>query len=101
MRVLQLTTYDEDDSKDPLNEMRKAASLFDSKLHMAQEWLDSPTTSGGGFGGFWLVMIPSCRKKGTWCSLIVLVVAVVVAVMAVAAAVVVAAAETLVVRSSS
>ena len=62
MRVLQLTTYDEDGGDDPLNDMRKAALLFDSKIEMAKDWLGSPTTYAGGFGrSLWTVLISSTQ----------------------------------------
>lgn len=50
MRVLQLTTYEEDGSDDPLNEMKKAASVFNSKIGKARDWLRTPAESAGGLG---------------------------------------------------
>ena len=50
MRVLQLTTYEEDGSDDPLNDMKKAASVFSAKFGKAKDWLRTPAESAGGLG---------------------------------------------------
>ena len=50
MRVLQLTTYEEDGSDDPLNDMKKAASVFNAKIGKAKDWLRTPAESAGGLG---------------------------------------------------
>ena len=50
IRVLQYTTYEEEGGDDPLNDMKKAASLFDSNLGPAMKWVTTPTESAGGLG---------------------------------------------------
>lgn len=50
IRVLQYTTYEEEGGDDPLNDMKKAASLFDSNLGSAMKWVTTPTESAGGLG---------------------------------------------------
>ncbi|KAK2568276.1 Vinculin [Acropora cervicornis] len=46
-RVLQYTTYEEEGGDDPLNDMKKAASLFDSNMGAAMKWVTTPTESSG------------------------------------------------------
>ena len=50
IRVLQYTTYEEEGGDDPLNDMKKAASLFDSNMGPAMKWVSTPTESAGGLG---------------------------------------------------
>lgn len=50
IRVLQYTTYEEEGGDDPLNDMKKAASLFDSNMVPAMKWVSTPTESAGGLG---------------------------------------------------
>lgn len=50
IRVLQYTTYEEEGGDDPLNDMKKAASLFESNLGPAMNWVSTPTESSGGLG---------------------------------------------------
>lgn len=50
IRVLQYTTYEEEGGDDPLNDMKKAASLFDSNMGPAMKWVTTPTESSGGLG---------------------------------------------------
>ncbi|XP_029181563.2 LOW QUALITY PROTEIN: vinculin-like [Acropora millepora] len=50
IRVLQYTTYEEEGGDDPLNDMKKAASLFDSNMGAAMKWVATPTESSGGLG---------------------------------------------------
>ena len=50
IRVLQYTTYEEEGGNDPLNDMKKAASLFDSNMGPAMKWVSTPTESAGGLG---------------------------------------------------
>jgi len=50
IRVLQYTTYEEEGGDDPLNDMKKAASLFDSNMGPAMKWVSTPTESSGGLG---------------------------------------------------
>lgn len=50
IRVLQYTTYEEEGGDDPLNDMKKAASLFDSNMGPAMKWVNTPTESAGGLG---------------------------------------------------
>lgn len=50
IRVLQYTTYEEEGGDDPLNDMKKAASLFDSNMGPAMKWVTTPTESAGGLG---------------------------------------------------
>ena len=58
IRVLQYTTYEEEGGDDPLNDMKKAASLFDSNMGPAMKWVSTPTESAGGLGksgvGHWV-----------------------------------------------
>ena len=50
MRILQYNTYEEDGGDDPLNDMKKAASLFGSNMGQAMKWVSTPTESAGGLG---------------------------------------------------
>lgn len=50
IRVLQYTTYEEEGGDDPLNDMKKAASLFESNMGPAMKWVSTPTESAGGLG---------------------------------------------------
>ena len=50
IRVLQLTTFDEDEGDDPINDMRKAASIINNKLDLAYSWLNDPNADAGGLG---------------------------------------------------
>lgn len=50
IRVLQYTTYEEEGGDDPLNDMKKAMSLFDSNMGPALKWVQTPTESSGGLG---------------------------------------------------
>ncbi|KAL9979828.1 hypothetical protein ACROYT_G017545 [Oculina patagonica] len=50
IRVLQYTTYEEEGGDDPLNDMKKAVSLFDSNMGPAMKWVSTPTESAGGLG---------------------------------------------------
>ena len=50
IRVLQLTTYDEDEGDDPINDMQKAASIINNKMELAKSWLDDPNADAGGLG---------------------------------------------------
>ncbi|EDO35762.1 predicted protein [Nematostella vectensis] len=50
IRVLQLTSYDEDGGDDPMYDMKKAASVFDAKFDKAKEWVRDPTCHPGGLG---------------------------------------------------
>lgn len=50
IRVLQLTTYDEDEGDDPMNDMQKAASIINNKMELANSWLDDPNADAGGLG---------------------------------------------------
>jgi hypothetical protein len=50
MRVLQLTSTEENKGDDPLYDMKKAKSIFDSKFDRAREWIGEPTCDAGGLG---------------------------------------------------
>jgi len=51
IRVLQLTTYDEDEwDADPVSSMRKALNAIQSKLQTAHDWLEDPEALVGGIG---------------------------------------------------
>lgn len=51
IRVLQLTTYDEDEwESDDLNRIKKAQNAIISKLSSAHDWLEDPTAVSGGVG---------------------------------------------------
>ncbi|GAU87366.1 hypothetical protein RvY_00232-1 [Ramazzottius varieornatus] len=51
VRVLQLTTYDEDEwDADDISVMRKAFSAMESKMQTAQDWLADPRALKGGVG---------------------------------------------------
>lgn len=51
IRVLQLTTYDEDEwDADPVASMRKALNAIQSKLQTAHDWLEDPEALVGGIG---------------------------------------------------
>ena len=50
IRILQYTTYEEEGGDDPLNDMKKAASLFESNMTPAIKWVSTPTESAGGLG---------------------------------------------------
>ncbi|XP_075229782.1 vinculin isoform X2 [Lycorma delicatula] len=51
IRVLQLTTYDEDEwDADNLTVMKKAQSAIQSKLRSAKDWLEDPLALRGGVG---------------------------------------------------
>ncbi|XP_035220262.1 vinculin-like [Stegodyphus dumicola] len=51
IRVLQLTSYDEDEwDADNLTVMKKAQNAMDGKLEAAHDWLEDPTTVVGGVG---------------------------------------------------
>jgi len=51
IRVLQLTTYDEDEwEADQLTAMKRACQALDSKLQAAIDWLEDPHARGGGIG---------------------------------------------------
>jgi len=53
IRVLQLTTYDEDEwDADNLTVMKKAQNAIGSKLQAAQDWLGDPLALKGGLGMF-------------------------------------------------
>ena len=73
IRVLQYTTYEEEGGDDPLNDMKKAASLFDSNMGPAMKWVSTPTESAGGLGedlcevglGHW-VFWPQEGGEGHW-----------------------------------
>ena len=56
IRVLQYTTYEEEGGDDPLNDMKKAASLFDSNLGPAMKWVSTPTESAGGLGRYEIII---------------------------------------------
>ena len=54
MRVLQLTTYDEDDwNTDDLTIMRKALSNIAGSMGSAMDWLSNPNAEAGGLGKFY------------------------------------------------
>lgn len=57
IRVLQYTTYEEEGGDDPLNDMKKAMSLFDSNMGPALKWVNTPTESAGGLGEFLMGII--------------------------------------------
>ncbi|KAI1289160.1 Vinculin [Halotydeus destructor] len=51
IRVLQLTTYDEDEwDADNLTCMKKAQNAINGKLQTAHDWLEDPTALVGGIG---------------------------------------------------
>lgn len=51
IRVLQLTTYDEDEwDADQLTAMKRACNALESKLQAAIDWLEDPHARGGGIG---------------------------------------------------
>ncbi|XP_039286096.1 vinculin isoform X3 [Nilaparvata lugens] len=51
IRVLQLTTYDEDEwDADNLTVMKKAQSAIQSKMRSAKDWLEDPLALRGGVG---------------------------------------------------
>lgn len=51
IRVLQLTTYDEDEwDADNLTVMKKAQNAIQSKLRTAKDWLEDPLALRGGVG---------------------------------------------------
>lgn len=51
IRVLQLTTYDEDEwDADNLTCMKKALTAIDGKVQAAHDWLEDPTVLPGGIG---------------------------------------------------
>jgi len=51
IRILQLTTYDEDEwDDDDINVMKKAQNAFDGKMKHAVEWLLDPQALVGGAG---------------------------------------------------
>ncbi|KAK4035676.1 vinculin [Daphnia magna] len=51
IRVLQLTTYDEDEwDADQLTAMKRACNALESKLQTAIDWLEDPHARGGGIG---------------------------------------------------
>ncbi|XP_074603743.1 vinculin [Brevipalpus obovatus] len=51
IRVLQLTTYDEDEwDADNLTCMKKALIAIDGKVQAAHDWLEDPTVLPGGIG---------------------------------------------------
>ena len=51
IRVLQLTTYDEDEwDSDNLTVMRKNMGIIDSKMGSAHDWLNDPNALQGGVG---------------------------------------------------
>ncbi|KAF4532803.1 hypothetical protein B566_EDAN002653, partial [Ephemera danica] len=51
IRVLQLTTYDEEEwDADDLTVMKKAQNAIDSKLQAAHDWLEDPLALRGGVG---------------------------------------------------
>ena len=51
IRVLQLTTYDEDEwDSDNLTVMRKTQNVMDSKMQQAHDWLQDPQALHGGVG---------------------------------------------------
>ncbi|UYV82651.1 VCL [Cordylochernes scorpioides] len=51
IRVLQLTTYDEDEwDADNLTVMKRAQTAIDSRLQSATDWLMDPTALTGGLG---------------------------------------------------
>ncbi|KAL4084897.1 hypothetical protein QTP88_027768 [Uroleucon formosanum] len=51
IRVLQLTTYDEDEwEADNITVMRKALNVIEGKVHTAHDWLQEPLSMPGGLG---------------------------------------------------
>lgn len=51
IRVLQLTTYDEDDwDSDSLTYMKRALGAMTSKIQAAHDWLEDPRAPNGGIG---------------------------------------------------
>ncbi|CAG0904371.1 unnamed protein product, partial [Cyprideis torosa] len=51
IRVLQLTTYDEDEwALDPLTVMKKAQTAIEGKMQAAHDWLQDPLSVRGGVG---------------------------------------------------
>ena len=51
IRVLQLTTYDEDEwDADQLTAMKRACNALESKMQAAIDWLEDPHARGGGIG---------------------------------------------------
>nr|XP_040564071.1 vinculin-like isoform X10 [Lepeophtheirus salmonis] len=49
VRVLQLTTYDEDEwDSDNLTVMRKTQAAIESKIQNSRDWIRDPSSSGGG-----------------------------------------------------
>jgi vinculin len=51
IRVLQLTTYDEDEwDSDNLTVMKKNMGLIESKMQTAHDWLQDPNAMHGGVG---------------------------------------------------
>jgi len=51
IRVLQLTTYDEDEwDADQLTAMKRACNALESKMQAAVDWLEDPHARGGGVG---------------------------------------------------
>ncbi|KXJ18815.1 Vinculin [Exaiptasia diaphana] len=50
MRVLQLTSAEENKGDDPLYDMKKAVSVFDSKFDRAKDWIGDATCDASGLG---------------------------------------------------
>ncbi|XP_071853609.1 vinculin-like isoform X3 [Apostichopus japonicus] len=64
MRVLQLTTYDEDDwAMDDITVLKKAQDNIASQMNRAQEWLSDPNAAPGGIGESALRQILADSRK--------------------------------------
>ncbi|XP_033120194.1 vinculin-like isoform X3 [Anneissia japonica] len=64
IRVLQLTTYDEDDwNVDDLTVMKKAAGNITARLKGAKDWLSNPNSAPGGIGEQAIRMILEDARK--------------------------------------
>ena len=64
IRVLQLTTYDEDEwDSDNLTVMRKNMGIIESKLQTALDWLNDPNALQGGVGEKSIRQILAHAKK--------------------------------------
>ena len=64
IRVLQLTTYDEDEwDSDNLTVMRKNMGIIESKLQTAHDWLNDPNALQGGVGEKSIRLILAHAKK--------------------------------------
>ncbi|CAH1270147.1 VCL [Branchiostoma lanceolatum] len=69
IRVLQLTTYDEDSyDADDMTVMKKALASFMARLNQAREWLQNPNSEAGSLGERSLrQIIEDARRIGERC----------------------------------